>query len=49
MCDKKCFDKVGAMFVVAKSQRKNKKNFKRREIRVYFCGECKAWHTTSTK
>lgn len=49
MCNKKCFDKIGAMLVVANSQKRTQKNFKRREVRVYFCSECKSWHTTSAK
>ena len=47
MCSKKRFDKVKAMLVVANSQKRTQKNFKRREVRVYFCEECKAYHTTS--
>lgn len=49
MCQKKKLDKISAMLIVANAQKQSQKNFKRKEIRVYFCLECKAWHTTSKK
>lgn len=49
MCKKKKLDKITAMFIVANAQKQTQKNFKRKEIRIYFCEECKTWHTTSKK
>jgi hypothetical protein len=49
MCDKKKFDKIKAMMIVAYAQKRAQKNFARRECRVYYCPKCKAWHTTSQK
>jgi len=33
--------------IVANSKKQTQKNFNRKEIRVYFCSECNAYHTTS--
>jgi len=48
-CNKRKFDKIKAMMIVANAQKKTQNNFNRREIRVYFCSECNAYHTTSKK
>lgn len=48
-CKKISFDKIKAMLVVANSQKRTQKNFKRKEIRVYFCPICKSYHVTSQK
>lgn len=47
-CRKIKLDKIKAMLIVAKSVRKIK-NHNRREIGIYFCKECKCYHTTSKK
>lgn len=49
MCNKKKLDKIKAMMIIANSQKQTQKNFKRKEIRVYFCKECDSYHTTSKK
>lgn len=49
MCNKVKLDKIKAMMIVAKAQKQSSTNFNRREIRVYFCKECNAYHTTSKK
>jgi hypothetical protein len=49
MCKKKKLDKIQAMLIVANSNKRTQKSFKRKEYRIYFCNECKAWHTTSKK
>jgi hypothetical protein len=49
MCNKKKLDKIKAMMIVANAKKQTQKNFNRREIRVYFCSECDAYHTTSKK
>lgn len=49
MCNKKKLDKISAMLIVANAQKQSQKNFKRNEIRIYFCEECHVWHTTSKK
>lgn len=48
-CSKKKLDKIGAMLIIANSQKKTQKNFNRKEKRFYFCEECQAYHTTSKK
>lgn len=48
-CTKKKWGRIGALMVVAKAQSATQKNIKRKEIRVYFCKECNAFHTTSKK
>ena len=48
-CKKISFDRIKAMLVVANSQKRTQKNFKRKEIRVYFCPICKSYHVTSQK
>lgn len=48
-CQKKKLDKIKAMLIVANAQKRTQKNFNRNEIRIYFCEECKAYHTTSKK
>lgn len=46
MCGKKCFDKIGAEFALAKNAcRVHAGN--RMECRIYFCKECNSWHLTS--
>lgn len=45
MCNKKCYDKIGAMFAL--SQCKHFGSAKRNEKRIYFCPICKKWHLTS--
>ena len=47
MCEKKKLDKIKALMIVANSKKHTQKNFHRKEIRVYFCAKCKAYHTTS--
>lgn len=48
-CNKKKVDKIKAMLIVANAQKRTQTDFTRREIRHYFCYECKAWHTTKQK
>lgn len=48
-CQKKKLDKIKAMLIVANAQKRTQNNFNRKEIRIYFCEECNAWHTTSKK
>jgi len=48
-CQKKKFDKIGAMLVLAKIKRPGQKNFSRKEKRYYYCTECKTYHLTSKK
>lgn len=48
-CKKKKVDKIKAMLIVANAQRRTQKSFKRKEVRVYFCEECNAHHTTSER
>ena len=45
MCNKKCYDKIDAMFAL--SQCKHFGSAKRNEKRIYFCPICKKWHLTS--
>lgn len=45
MCDKRKYDKIGAMFAL--SQTMKSQNHKRMEKRIYYCEECKSWHLTS--
>jgi hypothetical protein len=45
MCNKKRFDKIGAMLAVAKA--KNSPNSKRQENRYYLCSNCGSYHLTS--
>lgn len=47
MCKKIRLDKIKAMLIVAKAQSHTNARHKRREIRIYWCVKCKAWHTTS--
>lgn len=47
MCNKKKLDEISAMLIIANSQKRTQSNFKRKEIRKYYCIYCKAWHTTS--
>ena len=47
-CNKKKFDKIGAMLALAKANKlASGGNFNRREHRIYYCEHCKAWHLTS--
>jgi len=48
-CVKKKFGRIRALMVVANAQKPTQKSIKRKEVRVYFCKECKAFHTTSKK
>jgi hypothetical protein len=48
-CKKKKLDKIGAMLIIANSNKKTQKSFKRKEKKFYFCKECKCYHTTSKK
>ena len=45
MCVKRKLDKIRAMLIVAGSL--NSKNKNRQECRYYWCGNCRAYHTTS--
>jgi hypothetical protein len=45
MCKKKKFDKIGAKIALAMALNGGKKY--RREKRIYYCGDCNAWHLTS--
>jgi hypothetical protein len=49
ICHKKKLDKIKAMMIIANSQKRTQKNFNRKEIRWYFCEECKSYHVTSKK
>ena len=49
MCNKKKLDKIKAMLIVANAQKITQMNFNRREIRIYFCKDCNAYHVTSMK
>lgn len=49
MCKKKKLDKIGALLVIANAQKPTQKNFKRRELRLYWCNKCQAYHTTKRK
>jgi len=49
MCNKLKLDKIKALMIVANSQKRTQKNFKRKEIRIYFCDDCNYYHTTSKK
>lgn len=46
-CNKKKLDKIKAMMIVANANKQTQKNFNRHEVRIYYCIECKCWHTTS--
>jgi len=48
MCNKKRYDKIGAMLALVKcmSSRNRFHNWKRQEKRIYYCKECHAWHLT---
>jgi len=48
-CNKKKFDKIEAMLLIANSNKQTQKNFNRKEIRLYFCDECRCYHVTSKK
>jgi len=45
MCKKKPFDRVGAMLAIAEA--KVKSGWKRKELRMYWCKQCSAFHLTS--
>jgi DNA integrity scanning protein DisA with diadenylate cyclase activity len=49
VCKKVKFDKIGAMLVIANSQKLTQRNFKRKEVDYYFCKKCNAFHVTSKK
>jgi hypothetical protein len=48
-CNKKKLDEIKAMLIIASAQSSNNSNHKRKELRYYYCKECKAYHTTSKK
>lgn len=48
MCQKRKFDKLGTMIALSMCKRGGS-GWKRRELRMYYCGKCKAWHLTSKK
>ena len=48
-CKKKKLDKIEAMLVISNAQKQTQKNFKRRELRFYWCEKCQAYHTTKQK
>lgn len=37
------------MLIIANAQSPSQKNFKRKEIKYYFCYDCGAYHTTSKR
>jgi hypothetical protein len=49
VCTKVKVDRIKAMLIIAKAQKVSNKNHNRREKRYYWCGECRSYHTTSTK
>ena len=48
MCNKKKYDKIGAMMALISCMRSRNRfhNWKRQERRIYYCKECHAWHLT---
>lgn len=46
-CDKKKFDRIGALNVVANAKKESQFNHDRKEKRIYFCRDCKAYHVSS--
>ena len=44
-CGKRCFSEGKAKQVIRDARRSQSE--KRKECRVYFCGPCASWHTTS--
>ena len=46
MCQKRKFDKLGAMIALSMCRR-GSAGWKRRELRMYYCSRCNAWHLTS--
>lgn len=49
MCRKRKYDKIGAMFALAKTKHNANYNHNRKETRIYFCEKCNAYHLTSQK
>lgn len=47
-CKKKKLDKIKAMLIISNSSKENH-NHNRQEIRIYWCDECKSYHTTKRK
>ena len=49
MCHKRKFDKIGAAIALSTIKGRNRLNndWNRRELRMYYCKECDAWHLTS--
>jgi hypothetical protein len=43
-CHKKRFDKIGALWALTQAKRSTDK--RRKEKRMYFCTQCKAYHLT---
>lgn len=48
MCQKRKFDKLGSMIALSMCKRGGA-GWKRRELRMYYCSKCNAWHLTSRK
>lgn len=51
ICNKvKYYDKISAMFILSQCKKANRfGNHNRRELRLYFCKKCNAYHLTSKK
>lgn len=45
-CKKRKFDKIGAMIALSMCK-SGRSGWKRRELRMYYCSTCKAFHLTS--
>lgn len=49
-CNKKKYDKIGAMIALASCQKSGRfGNSKRNECRLYYCDICKSYHLTSKR
>lgn len=48
ICKKKKLDKIGALLIIANSQKRTQKSFKRKECRIYYCKKCCSYHTKIT-
>ena len=49
MCNKRKYDRIGAMFALSQCKRVGNYNSSRNEYRIYYCEECKSYHLTSNK
>jgi len=49
VCKKRKLDKIKALLIVANSQKRSQKSHNRKEIRYYYCEDCKSFHVTSKK